>query len=129
MTTKQRELYERMLATAKRDLLEVVAHGTVRATGAPVYCVPSRSQPGVWHLVTVTDLHLTCSCEAGKHGRYCCHRALVRSRIELEAQVAADRREREIERAFHAAARALNVKLDALGPKPRTDTREFSVFK
>jgi hypothetical protein len=49
-------------------------------------------------------------------------------------QVRRDTREREIERAFHGAARALNVKLEAapaLGrsPKPRDDTWVFSLYK
>jgi hypothetical protein len=129
MTTKQRELYERALANAKRDMLAIVAHGTVKATGAALYCMPSRSQEGVWHVVTVDGLDLTCSCPAGKHGKYCCHRALVRCRLELEAQVRRDNREREVERAFHEAARELNVKLSALGPKPRDNVKPFSVFK
>jgi hypothetical protein len=129
MNSRQAAQYARGLEIAQRDALTVVAHGTRKSDGAAIYCVPSRSKPGQWHIIVVTGLDLTCTCEAGQHGKYCCHRAAVRARLILEGQVRQDAREREIERAFHTAARELNVKLDALGPKPRSDTREFSVFK
>src|SRR5258706_2327387 len=117
MTTKQRDRYERAMAIAKRDGLEVVAHGVRKSDGAAVYAVPSRSKPGQWHLVVVEGLDLVCTCAAGKHGRYCAHRAAVRSRLEIEAAVRRDTHEREGERAFHAAARALHGQLD-----PRHET-------
>ncbi len=76
-------------------------------------------------------------CPRAKHNGYCAHRSAVRARIILEAQVRQDTREREIERAFHAAARALNVTLDAAptapalsrSPKPRDDQKVFSLYK
>src|SRR5258708_11057085 len=113
MTTKQRELYERMLATAKRDMLEVRGHGTRKSDGAAIYAVSSRTQANTWHLIVVSGLDLQCTCEAGKHGRYCCHRAAVRARLELQIQVRRDTRERAIEQAFHAAARELDMTIDA----------------
>ena len=73
----------------------------------PIYAVPSRSEANRWHLVVVDGLHLVCDCVAGQYGRYCAHRAAVRARLELEASVRRDAREREVERAFHAAARKL----------------------
>ncbi len=106
MTTQQQR-YERAAAIAKRDSLQVVAHGTRKADGAAVYAVPSRSEVNRWHLVVVSDLRLVCDCVAGQYGRYCAHRAAVRARLELEASVRRDTREREAERAFHTAARAL----------------------
>ncbi len=106
-----------------------MAHGTRKSDGAAIYCVPSRSQAGVWHVVVVSGLDLQCDCLAATHGKYCCHRAATRARLILEGQVRQDAREREIERAFHAAAAALNVKLSHLGPKPRDDVKPFSVFK
>jgi hypothetical protein len=132
MNSRQEAQYARGLETAQRDMLTVRGHGTVRATGAAVYAVPSRSQQNTWHLVVVNGLELTCDCTAATYNRYCCHRAAVRARLILEGQVRQDAREREIERAFHAAARALNVKLDATpaqGPKPRDDQRVFSLYK
>jgi hypothetical protein len=129
MNSRQAAQYRRGLETAQRDMLEVRGHGTVKATGAAVYAVPSRSQQNTWHLVVVDGLELTCDCAAAQHGRYCCHRAAVRARLILEGQVRQDTREREIERAFHQAAAALNVKLQALGPKPRDDTKVFSLFR
>jgi len=134
MNSRQAAQYQRGLEIARRDALTVVAHGTRKSDGAPIYCVPSRSKPGQWHVIVVDGLNLQCTCEAGKHGKYCCHRSAVRARLVLEGQVRQDAREREIERAFHSAAAALNVKLNAaptLGhsPKPRSDTRVFSLFR
>jgi hypothetical protein len=136
MTVKQRQTYERAMEVAKRDGLEVVAHGTRKSDGAAVYAVPSRSKPGQWHLVVVEGLDLVCTCAAGQHGRYCAHRAAVRARLELEAAVRRDTHEREVERTFHAAARALNVTLETAAapapgrsPKPRDDQRVFSLYK
>jgi hypothetical protein len=135
MNSRQAAQYQRGLEIAKRDMLQVVAHGTVKATGAALYCVPSRSQAGVWHVVTVDGLDLRCTCEAGKHGRYCAHRAAVRSRLELEAAVRRDTQEREVERLLHEAARELETRIDARAARnrsnswPRTDTWVFSLFK
>ncbi len=134
MNSRQQAAYTRGLEMATRDALTVVAHGTLKSNGAAVYAVPSRSEANRWHLVVVHGLHLTCDCHAAHYNRYCAHRAAVRCRLEIEMQVRRDTREREIERAFHAAARALNVKLEAtpaLGrsPKPRDDTWVFSLYK
>ncbi len=52
MTTGQQETYERMLAQAKRDLLEVRGHGTVKATGAAVYAVQSKTESNRLHLAS-----------------------------------------------------------------------------
>src|SRR5260221_1792031 len=103
----RQQQYERAAAIARRDSLQVVAHGTRKSDGAAVYAVPSRSQANTWHLVVVEGLRLTCDCTAARHGRYCAHRAATRARLELEAQVRRDVREREQERALHVAARAL----------------------
>src|SRR5260221_4435081 len=134
MNSRQAAQYQRGLAVAQRDALTVIGHGTRKSDGAAVYAVPSRSKPGQWHLVVAEGLDLVCTCAAGQHGRYCAHRAAVRARLELEAAVRRDTREREVERAFHAAARELNVKLEAtpaLGrsPKPCDDTWVFSLYK
>src|SRR5260221_9459160 len=107
MNSRQAAQYQRGLAVAQRDALTVIGHGTRKSDGAAVYAVPSRSKPGQWHLVVAEGLDLVCTCAAGQHGRYCAHRAAVRARLELEAAVRRDTREREVERAFHAAARKL----------------------
>src|SRR5258708_36542221 len=134
MNSRQAAQYQRGLEIEKRVALTVVAHGTRKSDGAAVYAVPSRTQANTWHLIVVNELELTCDCHAAQHGRYCAHRAAVRARLEIETQVRRDTREREIERAFHAAARALNVKLDAApaltrSPKLRADTRGLSLYK
>ena len=134
MNSRQAAQYQRGLEIAQRDALTVVAHGTRKSDGAAIYCVPSRSQAGVWHVVVVSGLDLQCDCLAAQHGKYCCHRAATRARILLEGQLRREAHERQVERAFHAAARALNVTLETApalnrSPKPRDDTRVFSVFK
>ena len=134
MTVKQRRTYERAMAIAKRDGLEVVAHGTRKSDGAAVYAVPSRSQRHTWHLVVVHGLELTCDCAAAQHGRYCAHRAAVRARLEIEAEVRRDTQERKVERLLHEAARELETRIDARAalnrsPKPRDDQRVFSLYK
>src|SRR5258708_33948865 len=104
---------------------------TMASAASPV---PHAHEDNTWLLLVVNELGMQFDCTAAQHGRYCAHRAAVRARLEIEAQVRSDTREREIERAFHAAARALNVKLEAtpaLGrsPKPRDDTWVFSLYK
>src|SRR5258708_12311351 len=133
MTITQQQ-YERAAAIARRDALTVVAHGTVKATGAAVYAVPSRSRgANFWHLVTVNGLHLACDCVAGRYGKYCAHCAAVRARLELEAEVSRDSREREAERAFHAAARELAQvqppdRRESARPSPTPDTILYSQY-
>lgn len=105
MNSRQAAQYQRGLEIAQRDALTVVAHGTRKSDGAPVYCVPSRTAPGIWHVILVNELELTCDCTAAKHNRYCAHRAAVRARLELEAQVRRETRERDVEQQLHAAAR------------------------
>jgi SWIM zinc finger len=156
MNSRQAAQYQRGLEIAQRDALTVVAHGTRKSDGAAIYCVPSRSKPGQWHIIVVTGLDLTCTCEAGQHGKYCCHRAAVRARLILEGQVRQDAQEREVERLLHAAARELEARIDATiagdallqsvmdksdyadltaraahsrSPKLADDQRVFSVFK
>ncbi len=87
MNSRQAAQYRRGLETAQRDSLSVVAHGTRKSDGAAIYCVPSRSQAGTWHVIVVSGLDLQCDCVAAQRGKYCCHRAAVRARLEIEAQV------------------------------------------
>jgi hypothetical protein len=122
MNSRQQQAYARGLEMVKRDALTVVAHGTLKSTGAAVYAVPSRSEANRWHLVTVHGLALTCDCHAAHYNRYCAHRAAVRCRLEIEAAVRRDTRERAIEQAFHAAARELDMTIDAQAA--RTAKRE-----
>jgi hypothetical protein len=51
MNSRQAAQYERAMAIARRDGLEVVAHGTRKSDGAAVYAVPSRTAPGTWHIM------------------------------------------------------------------------------
>src|SRR5258706_15793808 len=134
MNSRQAAQYRRGLEIAQRDALTVCAHGTRKSDGAAIYCVPSRSQAGVWHVVVVSGLDLQCDCLAAQHGKYCCHRAATRARMILEGQVRQDAQEREVERLLHAAARELEARIDARAalnrsPKPRDDQRVFSLYK
>src|SRR5258708_8010553 len=107
MNSRQAAQYVRGLEIAQRDALTVVAHGTRKRDGAAIYCVPSRSQAGTWHVIVVSGLDLQCDCVAAQHGKYCCHRAAVRARLEMEAQVRRDTPERELERLCQAPATQL----------------------
>ena len=49
--------------------LVLVAHGTRKRDGAAIYCVPSRTALGTWHVILVNELELTCDCTAARHGR------------------------------------------------------------
>ncbi len=125
MNSRQAAQYVRGLEIAQRDALTVVAHGTRKSDGAAIYCVPSRSQPGTWHVIVVSGLDLQCDCVAAQRGKYCCHRAAVRARLEIEAQVRRDTQGREVERLLHAAARELEARIGAraaltAAPSPAT---------
>src|SRR5260221_14766822 len=122
MNSRQAAQYRRGLETAQRDSLSVVAHGTRKSDGAAIYCVPSRSQAGVWHVVVVSGLDLQCDCLAATHGKYCCHRAATRARLILEGQVRQDAREREVERLLHAAAPEVEARTDARAALNRSPT-------
>src|SRR5258707_14928685 len=113
MNSRQAAQYVRGLEIAKRDALTVVAHGTRKSDGAAIYCVPSRSQAGTWHVIVVSGLDLQCDCVAAQRGKYCCHRAAVRARLEIEAQVRRGTQERESGRRLHGAARAPGGRLGA----------------
>jgi len=117
MTTKtKQEQYERMRETAQRDGLQVVGTGHTK-DGRRVYAVPSRTVANLWHLVTVDHGALWCDCTAATFNRYCCHRAAARARIEAEASATRE------QRVLEASA------LRGGSPRPRTDTRAFSVWK
>ncbi len=69
MNSRQAAQYVRGLEIARRDALTVVAHGTRKRDGAAIYCVPSRTALGTWHVILVNELELTCDCTAARHGR------------------------------------------------------------
>jgi hypothetical protein len=58
--------------------LELGGAAAVRRLRYGVYAVASASRPGVVHTVTVDGAGAwTCTCEAGRRGRVCWHRASV----------------------------------------------------
>src|SRR5258707_15515250 len=102
MITRQQQ-YDRALAIVERAGLQVVGSGMAK-DGRRVYAVPSRTVANLWHLIVVAYGALQCDCQAGQHGKYCCHRAAVRVRLEREASAA---RERELEASLRGAVRQL----------------------
>ena len=43
------------------------------------YTVPSATEPGVTHTVTITDDGISCDCKAGHYRRLCWHRKAVQT--------------------------------------------------
>jgi hypothetical protein len=89
----QRAKYERGAERAQEAGIEVVGVGTAK-DGRKVWCVPSKSHSGLWHVITLSrdGKRLQCDCMAGQHGQYCLHRAAVRTRIERDRAIETSRR-------------------------------------
>jgi hypothetical protein len=125
MTPAQTEQYSAALARITGTGIEVVGTGTAK-DGRKVWCVPSQRDRNRWHVVTLsTDGRtLSCDCQAGQHGRYCCHRAAVRARIEEETPSSTMQ--------LMAEAEATLARINASLSRPRVpapDTRKFSIRK
>jgi hypothetical protein len=87
------EAEQRLVGWCSRRAQPIGTHLTIRCwwcwwtkDGRRVYAVPSRGERGRWHLFVVNGSLLTCDCHAAKYGRYCCHRAAVRARIQEERE-------------------------------------------
>jgi hypothetical protein len=66
MTDRERCDLERAIDRAGRLRLEVVGHGHRKADNARIYCVPSASEPGRWHIVVRQGSRLVCDCIAAQ---------------------------------------------------------------
>jgi hypothetical protein len=100
----QQEQFEKALERAHKTGIRIVLRGQ-DADGLDAYAVTSASSEGTLYIVTHAGNVLVCSCAAGKAGRYCQHRALVRSDLMARAgQAKAARIERQAKEA-HAPAR------------------------
>lgn len=84
MTRAEAVALAKALQRAHKRSVRVTGKGVRRRDGAQVYTVNSASEPGVWHLVTVTGKRLVCDCAASRYGRICVHRAVVYERIAAE---------------------------------------------
>lgn len=96
--------YERSLAKAHAEGLEIAAHGWRKSDGSTVVGVTSATQPNTVHMVTVLDLKLECSCPAGQHEVYCKHRALVREHLIATRYAKSDARITRAEQDLHQVA-------------------------
>jgi hypothetical protein len=96
--------YERSLAKAHAEGLEIAAHGYRKDDGSRVVGVTSASQPNTVHMVTILDLQLACSCPAGQHEIYCKHRALVREHLIQTRYARSDARLARAEQDLHQVA-------------------------
>lgn len=64
--------------------------------------VTSASRSGAYHVISISDVRLSCDCEAGRRGRLCVHQAATS--MYLTAQAARLRRfEEAVERALREA--------------------------
>lgn len=135
MTVREANELERAIERATREGVEVVAQGRRKDNGQRVFCVPSQSHPGLWHLVTLTrGRYLACDCEAAKHNpnTICVHRAATHMHLTVEA----DRRRehaREVEIALRLeAGRIEGAHLrgqDPDAPLPIADNRPIGIWK
>jgi hypothetical protein len=112
MTQTQRNELERACERAQKAGLRVVGHGYRHIDHAEVYAVPSMRNVNHWHLVAVVGGRLACDCPAGQHGRMCAHRGCVHAFLVEGVKAAVARSARQ-----------------ATGPRLRTDTRPFSIWK
>jgi hypothetical protein len=85
-TPQQQSSYERALARAHSVGLEITGQGRMRSTGYRFLVVPSTSEPGRFHLVTIVGAHLHCSCQAGQHDKLCQHRTLAHEFLVKESE-------------------------------------------
>lgn len=136
MTSQQHAEMQRALDRAYAAGLDITGQGRLR-NGNRFFVVPSATDPSRSHIVTSDGTRLHCDCTAGAFDKICQHRALAHEYLVHESakraaddeQVQLALRESAAEEALHTAARDLETKLNALGPKPHTSTRAFSCFK
>lgn len=84
---KLEAMYQAARGRVEAAGLEVVGVGATK-DGRRLWCVPSQRDQNHWHVVTLSadGNWLQCDCEASRHGRYCCHRAAARMRIEADRE-------------------------------------------
>jgi hypothetical protein len=148
MTTKQQDDMARALTRAYASGLDITGQGRMR-NGNRFFTIPSATDPSRSHLVVVQADRLHCDCPAGQNGTICQHRALAHEYLVMEAAKRAELAsqaedvrlalaESAAEDALHAAAKVLEATINAPiakgrgqrnGPRLKTDTKAFSIFK
>ena len=135
MTTKQQTELDRALARASAADLHITGQGHL-LNGQRFFIVPSSSDPARSHVIVSDEKHLHCDCTAGQYEHICQHRALVHlflvaerdTRVANDAAVAQALAEEAAEAQSLASAKR-TTRPARLGPKLRTDTRAFSIFR
>jgi hypothetical protein len=85
MTSQQTQQLAAALQRAQAQKIEIVAHGTRKSDGAPIYLVTSASRPGTSQMVALVHDRLTCTRKADQQSIICKHQALVHARRTAEA--------------------------------------------
>src|SRR5258706_15376871 len=136
MTTKQQTELDRALARAQSASLQITGQGHL-LNGQRFFIVPSSTEPARSHIIVSDEHHLHCDCPAGQYDHICQHRALVHLFLVAEAakKAADDTQVRAALAAEAAEAKSLvqtpttPKRGQRMGPKLRTDTRAFSIFR
>ncbi len=96
MTQQQIVQFEKSLARAQSEGVNILGHGTVRATGQRCWFV--QGQHAKYLVVRISGSELSCSCTAGQNGKYCKHRAVVSAELMSAAETEAVKRETAVMR-------------------------------
>ena len=78
-------------ATQTLTAASVTPHGTA-ATGARLFLVPSRSEPGESHVVALINNAVSCDCDGAYYRGRCCHQKAVEAFLLREQRMAYERR-------------------------------------
>ena len=136
MTSQQQAALDRALARASEAGLHITGQGHL-LNGQRFFLIPSATDPARSHIIVSDETRLHCDCTAGQYDHICQHRAIVHLFLRDEhARKAAD----GAAVAQALAAEAAEAKSLAqtpttpkrgqrMGPKLRTDTRAFSIFR
>jgi hypothetical protein len=138
MTTKQQSELDRALARASAADLHITGQGHL-LNGQRFFLIPSATDSARSHIIVSDETRLHCDCEAGQRDHVCMHRAIVhlflrdeRTRkaandaavVQALAASDAEAAERHLTPAPKPTTRGQRN-----GPKLRTDTRAFSIFR
>lgn len=85
MTTQQAQTIDRAYQRAIDHKLSITVSGKLPVTGQRFFGVPSFSEPGKMHWVTIYGGRLVCDCLASNSGTYCIHKALAHQALREEA--------------------------------------------
>ena len=135
MTTKQQAELDRALARANAADLHITGQGHL-LNGQRFFLIPSATDPARSHVIVSDESHLHCDCEAGQRDHVCMHRAIVhlflrdeRTRKHADDAAVHVALAEEAAEAKSLASAKRTTRPARLGPRLRTDTRAFSMFR